>query len=82
MQWKNLKILGNCLAFHMNILKNMLDLYKSCKPGMQITTSEDVEHLPRRAGSRVLLSLSLYFSGFLILWDNDKGTPAGICDGV
>ena len=38
-----------------------------------------VEHLPRPAGSRILLSL--YFSGFQIFRDN-KGTSARICDGI
>ena len=36
-------VLGNCPAFHMNRFENCRSviMIKSCKPGMQITTSEE-----------------------------------------
>ena len=52
---------------------------------MQITSDTQIkrrdEHLPRPAGSRLLLALSNYFSCVLIL-KNNKDTPACICDGI
>ena len=60
-------------------------MIKSCKPGLQITTSEEIkrhiEHLTRPAGSRILLALFLYLTGVLIL-KNNKDTPLCICDGI
>ena len=79
-QWKNLIVLGNCLAFHMNLFKN----FHICNDDQKLQTGDAnhniwrnytksvclqrrVEHLPRPAGCQILLSLFLYFSGFLIL---------------
>ena len=41
--------------------------------------SKGVEHLPRPAGSRILLALSLYFSGVINLRDN-KDTPVFVME--
>ena len=61
-------------------------IIKSCKPRMKETAPNQcfprrVEHLPRvrLAGSRNLLSLSLYFGGFPVLRAN-KDTSPGICN--
>ena len=68
-------------------------MIKSCKRGMQITTSEETtpnQFVYSDTLNTCLAELDrgfyfhflLNFNGFLIFRDKNNDTPAGICDGI